>query len=591
MKKISRISLLFIVIATLITLIAQDIFIWNTTRDFLYSETRKELEKNASLARAIIDLNTFQAGDRHALKIVADEIKERIGLRVTLMNFSGTVISDSEIPLEDLDKVENHLQRPEVQEALHSGAGLATRISATIGKELIYYCETLKKENQIIGFFRIAIFAPDFQPKMDFLKYLIILMNLIIIVIIIIGTLTYGKWIAHQFQGIRIPLQKQKDSPVFKSIPRQKYEEFDSLAIDINILGEKLENYKEKYFTQRKQLQTIFDSLDEGVAAFNQNGVAILHNTRFRKLFGINPDYESGITFDDCVHFPKLIKDVKEFLKSRKAIEKRAQSFKGRYYDYQILPIRVNEKPSTGFLLTLADVTQLQQLETIRQDFVANVSHEFKTPLTSIRGYAETLLSGMAEKKKIRHKFLKKIEKQTIYLENLVTDLLQLSKVEKKKITDLVKLNPLPIIEKIIADLEPILEEKGISFHKEIPKQDKKIRIIANANFIQTIVANLINNAIQYNRPDGSIWFRLKKKKNKVYIEVEDTGLGIPEAERERIFERFYRVEEARSLYPEGSGLGLSIVKHSVEMLSGKFGVKSEIGKGSLFWVEIPLIK
>jgi len=235
-------------------------------------------------------------------------------------------------------------------------------------------------------------------------------------------------------------------------------------------------------------------------------------------------------------------------------------------------------------------VTHLQQLETIRQDFVANVSHEFKTPLTSIRGYAETLLSGTIDSKKQREKFLQKIEKQTIHLENLVSDLLQLSRIEKRKTEDLVKLKPVPLIKKILSEFEPLVQESKLVFHKEIPKFEEKIRIKANEHLLQTIIWNLLTNAMQYNKPDGQIWFRLMIKDHNLRMEVEDTGLGIPPSQQERIFERFYRVEDARYQFPEGSGLGLSIVRHSVDLLSGTIGLTSEEDKGSLFWVEIPLL-
>ena len=400
----------------------------------------------------------------------------------------------------------------------------------------------------------------------------------------------YVSWLKNQFSSLRLPIINQRDKEKFIPLPRQTTEEIDLISNEINFLGKKLAEGQEKVGFQREQLLTIFNSLNEGVAAFNKNGIAILHNVAFREILGVSVNHETSIHFYDWIHFPPMIQDIEDFLKNGIAIKKRTKFYGDRYLDYQILPLMMNDTPLEGFLLTLVDVTHLQQLETIRQDFVANVSHEFKTPLTSIRGYAETLLSGRVDKKKEWEKFLAKIEKQTVHLENLVTDLLQLSRIEKKRMDDLEKVNPIPIIKKFISDTESIAQEKKINLHKEIAKFDKKIYIKANEHLLQIIIFNLISNAVQYNRPEGEIWFRLLKSKKSLRIEIEDTGNGIPAEFQDRIFERFYRVESTRYMFPEGSGLGLSIVKHAVEILGGRIGMKSEEEKGSIFWIEIPLI-
>lgn len=588
MKKTSHSTLLFIIIVTLGTLISLNIFIWYRTNAFLIEELRDNFKKNTSLAKALIDIQSFESEDFFSLKKITDDIKDRIGLRATLIDKNGKVISDSELKTSELNGVENHLYRPEVQEALIKGSGLAIRKSNTIQKKLIYYCEPIKKDGEVIGFLRIALFDPDFKPRINFITGLMFKISLIILVIITIGSIVFWRWINKHMSRIRILLQKQRDSSIFKPLPRQKYEEFDSLAMDINILGGKLENYKEKFNSQREQLLTIFNSLNEGVAAFNRNGIAILHNTMFREILGVSPENDTTLPYENWLHIPELKDDIKKFLKKGKPIRKRVNCKDNRYIDYQILPLKVKELKQSGFLLTLNDVTQLHQLETIRQDFVANVSHEFKTPLTSIQGYAETLFSGAADKKKWKTKFLKKIISQTSHLENLVNDLLQLSRVEKKKVGELKKLNPMPVIKAIIAEYETLAHAKKLNFHKELPDIRDEIRIKANKDLLHSILSNLLVNAIQYNRKGGDIWVRVSLIDNSFRIDIKDNGVGIPKDKLDRIFERFYRVDLTRTNYPEGTGLGLSIVKHSMEQLSGKIGVSSEVDKGSLFWIEIP---
>lgn len=165
-----------------------------------------------------------------------------------------------------------------------------------------------------------------------------------------------------------------------------------------------------------------------------------------------------------------------------------------------------------------------------------------------------------------------------------------MSQIEKREVSQLEEMNPVPVIQEIIEEFKQIAHNQKIKLHFELDPENKDIKIYANRKIIQTILSNLLTNAIQYNEPEGSVFVRLKQEENNLILEVKDTGIGIPPKQLDRIFERFYRVESARELVPEGSGLGLSIVKHSVDLLSGQVGVKSDMGMGSLFWIQIPLI-
>ncbi len=589
MQKISFKTYLFGLGSLLTLLLIFDIFTWNHTKNFIIRGIREDLQNRLSLSRALAGEIDFEKFDKPEFYQFSLKIKSLTSLRTTLIDKKGLVVADSEIPVAELKDVENHINRPEVQEALRTGSGLARRTSTTINKELFYYCEPVRNNGRITGFIRLAMFAPEYDQRLGFLRGLIVISNLYFTIFFLGAIFVYVTWLNKQFSYLRLPLYTQRENARFVSLPRQKNEEIDLISNEINLLGKKLEDGREKLAAHSGQLLTIFNSLNEGVAAFDKNGIAILHNVAFREILGVSPDHDNSIHFYDWIHFPPMIQDIEDFMRKSAPISKRTKFYGDRYIEYQILPLMMNNEPLEGFLLTLSDVTVIQQLETIRQDFVANVSHEFKTPLTTIRAYAETLLSGMVDKKKEREKFLKKIEKQTIHLENLVTDLLQLSRIEKKKMDDLEKMNPIPFIKKVLKESESIIKEKNLIFHKEIADSDKKIRIKANKHLLQIIIFNLISNAIQYNKPEGEIWFRLIKVKKYLRIEVEDTGSGIPIGQQQRIFERFYRVESTRYLFPEGSGLGLSIVKHAIEILNGNIGVKSEEDKGSLFWVEIPV--
>lgn len=590
MKKFSTKTWLFCFLILVIALLVFDLYLWNHTKSFLIEEIRQDFRKKIAISEVLLGTNSTQNLDRDTLFQLAREIKKLTSYRTTFIDKDGWVLADSDVPSTELSSVENHLTRPEVQQALRVGYGLDRRKSATIQEKLFYYCEPLRENGRITGFIRLAMFSPEYGSRLKFLTGLIIQSNLFFIFISLVATFFYNRMLGSQLTNFRKSLYAQRDEPGFQKLPRQSLQEFDLLANEINHLGEKLHNFYIDLDNRLQQLLAIFNSLSEGVAAFDREGMVIIHNNKFREIMGLPLDTARKIKYYDWIHFPPIIQDIENFLENNQQIKKRIKFYGDRFIDYQILPLLNHHSALAGFLLTLADVTHLQQLETIRQDFVANVSHEFKTPLTSIRGYAETLLESGGEKKKQREKFLKKIEKQTIHLENLVTDLLQLSRIERKEMEELIKMNPVPVIKKLISEYLPVVSERNLTLHKEIPKFEKKIRIKANPQILQTILTNLINNAIQYNRPGGQIWFRLSVTDTALRMEVEDNGIGIPADQLERIFERFYRVESARYIFPEGSGLGLSIVKHSVELLSGQVGVESKEEQGSLFWVEIPLL-
>lgn len=590
MKTIPRSTILFTIVVLMISLSVIDWFIWHQTRDFIIRGIREDLRKKIALARTLVNESAFENRKHARLKRFADDVKRRTGLRTTLIDKQGSVLADSEVPLDTVRRVENHLDRLEVQEALRKGSGLAMRESATIQKKLIYYCETFRSNGRVIGFIRLAMFSPEFNERISYLRNVIIEVNLLLVLFLLISALVYGRSMKRRIQKIHGPLAEQKEMSQFQNLPRQSLEELDLLASDINALGSKMEIRAKTLRTEKEDLQNIFNSLTEGVAAFNDAGHPIIYNRKFLDILDIEENRIIKSPYYDWLHFPPLIQDIETYLSNGQPVKKRLKYYGQIFIEYQILPLQKIDRRKWSFLVTLKDVTHLQRLETIRRDFVANVSHEFKTPLTSIRGYAETLLSGTAQDSQLMKKFLKKIEKQTHYLENLVGDLLQLSRVEKKQETEIREMDPFPVIREIAEEFIPVAQSNGLALELEIQSFEKEaVTIYANPNLLHTLLSNLMTNAIQYNRTGGKIWVRFYRKADHLCLEVEDTGIGVSAAEIERIYERFYRTEISRSRYAEGSGLGLSIVKHIVDLLNGSTGVKSQPEKGSLFWVELPL--
>lgn len=589
MRSLPNRTFQYVLLITVLILLLMDVFVWTKTKSFVFKEISAELHQQTELIRPGLNMNDLLAEDREKLKRFVDEIKSKTGNRITLINRMGEVLADSEVPLDQLPEVENHFRREEVQEALRTGSGLSMRSSATIHKRLFYYCETIKNRGKVVGFLRLSMFSPDYNQKLRFFISLILKVNIALLILIAIAYFLYVRWLQHYFSRFQKLLDDQRESADFKPLPPQSILEFDRLRRAINHIGLSWWSRSKEQERDKDELINVFDSINEGVAVFDEDNNAILCNRAFYEILQLERNNLKGQPYYTWIHYPPLLEDIETFLKSTKVLERRIKGYGETYIEYRIAPLKYAKGEKEGFLITLQNITKLQQLERIRRDFVANVSHEFKTPLTSIRGYSETLLLSDMIKDKTARNFLEKIIKQTKHLENLVSDLLQLSRIEKNETTGITRLNLLPIIREVAEDFHVLISSRKMTFNLEIPDDLTELRIEADPDLIKTLCSNLLSNAISYNRPGGTIWLRIARSADTVRIEVEDTGIGIPPREVDRIFERFYRTESAKEIYAEGSGLGLAIVKHIVELLKGHIKVKSEQGKGSLFRVELPL--
>ncbi len=340
---------------------------------------------------------------------------------------------------------------------------------------------------------------------------------------------------------------------------------------------------------EKNQLQLILDSMVEGVLVTNAQGQILLNNPSLSDIFSI-PASCQGKRVIECIRHKGLDEMIKKVLteNTTEELEIVLHSVEDeKHIMVRSSPYRT-ESGEMGSVSVFNDVTRLRQLERTRRDFVANVSHELKTPLTNIRGYAETLRGGAQDDKEAAGRFLEKIERNAIHLQELVEDILSISEIESGRfelhfsefslselIGDLIEQHQLQIADKQL--------QVGFQTASSGPLR-------ADEKAIKQIFNNLLENAIKYTPEKGRIDVRTFKERDRMKVEVEDTGIGIPEADQPFVFERFYRVDKARSRPTGGTGLGLSIVKHLVQAHGGDVGMKSESGKGSIFYFTIPVV-
>jgi two-component system phosphate regulon sensor histidine kinase PhoR len=358
----------------------------------------------------------------------------------------------------------------------------------------------------------------------------------------------------------------------------------------IKELKEALEEAARKIGELEKQCgytQTVLESMVEGVISVDRETRIISVNSSVEKIFGLVKKDVQGRFFLEVIRNNDIAEIIDKVLKNGEFISAETSLFWPIQRIFQVNASSIFEKGRiSGCLLVIHDITQMRKLEIMRRDFVANVSHELKTPLTSIKGFVETLLEGALEDKENNWRFLKIIQEHADRLDNLVNDLLSLSHFESKEIV--LKKSPLELRQEatnVISGFKSQLKKKDIEVKNELSAD---IAIIADKNRLGQVITNLFDNAIKFNKEKGFVRIYGEETNGKVKITVEDSGIGIPEKDIPRIFERFYRVDKARSRELGGTGLGLSIVKHIIELHGGTVGVESTEGLGSKFWFIIP---
>lgn len=370
-------------------------------------------------------------------------------------------------------------------------------------------------------------------------------------------------------------------------VPESNVTETKDLFISMNILARTLQDFMNEQKLQRNRLETTLQNIPSATLLVNNYGEVVIANETFLNFFNRGNKIKKA-------HYDTVIahKDVKRMIKEAIATEKPINetiehnvNVHKKYFDAAVVPVLSKKrKRIEGIVIVLHDITQLKILEQMRKDFVANVSHELKTPITSIKGFTETLLDGAKEDKDTLEMFLDIILKESNRIQVLVSELLELSKIEQANHFNMVKVN-LP--QKVFNSVEvvyPLAEKKNIKFNLEL---EKNLFVLAEPSKLKQVMINLLSNAINYSPEDAEVTVKAYLKADECIVEIIDQGIGIAPEETTRIFERFYRVDKARSRDSGGTGLGLAIVKHIIEVFNGEIDVESELGKGSTFRIKL----
>jgi len=518
---------------------------------------------------------------------IADKIGRSLDVRVTIIDLDGTVLGDSELDGGHLENVENHLARPEIKDALKGEFGESRRFSTTVHKEMLYIAGLFGKK-QPQGFIRLAIPLSDVEMISSHLKKLLLFSLVFAFIAAIILGSTASVFISRPIKEIALMTKGIAAGDYSKRVSMTTRDEIGDLAKAINYMSQQIKDRIDEVISNKSRFEAVLLSMCEGTMVVDKKGHILLMNQILQKLFRVsqNPVGQRPLEVIRNIEIQEMADKV---LKSKTCIEFRELSVllpEETTLQIYAAPV-LRGKELDGAVIVFHDITKLRKLENIRKDFVANVSHEIRTPLTSIKGYAETLLDGALNDKRYASDFLHIISDDSNRLVQLVDDLLDLSRIESGKLN--LKISPCslePIVERVVAGLQKQAKNKCVTIKvglKRGARRDTPLRIMADEKSIAQVLLNFVDNAVKYNHQGGSVEISAQEKDDCIRVDISDTGIGIPEEDLPRVFERFYRVDKARSSELGGTGLGLSIVKHIVVAHQGEVFVKSELGKGTTF--------
>jgi two-component system phosphate regulon sensor histidine kinase PhoR len=571
---------------TLFSLLGVAWYATTSLRNFYYEHVRSELVARAVLVKKDI-LRLLEAGDSAAVDALCKEMGKISLTRITVILPSGQVIGDTD---EDPARMDNHADRPEVIEALTGQTGKSIRYSHTLRESMMYVTIPINAPSAVRGVIRTAIPVTAIDRALRTIYWHISLGGLAIAAVAAAMSLAISRRISRPIEEIKRGAERFAKGELEHKLPVYDSQEIGGLAEAMNQMAAQLDDRIRAIVQQRNELEVVLSSMVEGVLAVDMDERLIKINRAAAQMIGVDAAAATGRSIQEIVRNTALQQFVARALKSREPVEGDIIANHGGERSLQAhgTMLRDAQGRSIGALIVLNDVTRLRQLENMRREFVANVSHELKTPITSIKGFVETLLQGAMSNPEDAQRFLGIIAKHAERLHAIIEDLLSLSRVEQESERREIALEPGMVKEVLTAAIQACrvsADAKNITIELAC---EEKVRARLNAALLEQAVVNLLDNAIKYSEPGSVVQIAAARTNGEVAISVRDHGCGIRKEHIPRLFERFYRVDKARSRKLGGTGLGLAIVKHIVQAHSGQVSVQSTPGEGSTFTIRLP---
>lgn len=592
----------------LLVMLAMYLYLATMLKDSMSNRITHELEVQAALTTEFF-IEEFPAEDKFTYDTI-DPLVDKLGkvgkARVTFIGTDGIVWGDTERNGQALQTMDNHLARPEVQEALKNGTGIRDRYSDTTQTEFRYFAMSIYRNTgmedspngrrTLIGICRVALPMAAVNTAIGNLRRTVLIASVAGLILTIVFSIISTGAIIKPIEKLTQMTQSLAAGNTNSRVPVDSRNELGQLSQNFNLMADRVREQIDKISEEHRRSETILTNMGEGVLLVNGASEITYANPTAISMLGLPDDYV-GKALIEINRIPELqaLLQKAEQTETVAFAEIRLGNLTEPEAEVTVVPVSAGQE----YIIVIHDVTKERQLERIRADFVANVSHELRTPLTTIRGYAETLLGEDSIQTKTGEQFLVKILNHSARLSKLVSELLELSRLELGDIELKRSSCHLNTFHEPILDVfEPLLEESGLVLKWEIPEELPEVDV--DQQLFMQVFVNLIDNAIKYTPDGGTITVSAETDTSDVFdglnitveeiiVHVQDTGIGIPMESQSRVFERFYRVDKGRAQEMGGTGLGLAIVKHIVLRHNGRIWMDSTLGQGSIFHFAVPL--
>ena len=585
-KKLSWILFFSFSGMTLLSLSIAGGYSFIASKEFIYANTASDLEARCNILKKQIG-EALATGKFKEIDEICKAAGNASSSRITVILPGGTVVGDTFV---NPDKMENHANRPEIREAFSVKTGSSIRYSTTMQNNIMYVAVPLMVDNRAAAVIRTSLAVAAIENQLGFIRKRLFFAGFLIALTAAGLSFWISRRITNPIQDMKQGAARFAEGDLDYRLPVASTEEMVGLSDALNQMAIQLRRRVKDVMDQRNELESVLSAMKEGVIAVDDSERIIKMNRAAEQILGVSTPLSLNAGILELTRNRDLDRFFKEALQSTDSTECDISFFQK---EERVINIRSSLLTGTdgdriGALLVFNDVTLLRHLESLRRDFAASVSHEIKTPLTAIKGFVETLNSGSPDDSAETKRFLKIIEKHVVRLESIIDDLMKLSGIEQEEgevLKDSQQYRLKEILEKAAEICLPKAQEKGIRIELT---SDEKILVNVNSTLFEQAAVNLIDNAIKYSPVKSVVRIQTEKTESGIMIRFKDQGIGIEKKHLPRLFERFYRVDKARSRSLGGTGLGLAIVKHVVKAHGGQVFVESIPGKGSTFSIALP---
>jgi len=570
------------VIFILLAMTGLGFYLSGLVRDAHLANLQSQLTAEAHLLGDVLESWLARGESGEAFDTLVRNYADTLGARITVIGPDGTVLGESH---EDRTKMDSHLYRPEVQQSLATGWGSSIRFSRTMGYEMMYVAAPVKIGGRVVGIVRVALPLHRVEAHVARLRRTILTATLLTALSAVFLALLIAERIARPIRQLTQVAERMAEGDLSARLLPSTRDEVGVLTQAFNQMSNRLREAISTLAKERGRLAGVLNNMADGVLITDGDGRVRLINPAAARLLSATEETALGRSFAQVARDHRIInlwQRCREL--GEEQIEPVEVSRQGPFLQIIVAPLQDTD-PRT-YLVILQDLTRVRRLETVRRDFISNISHELRTPLASLKALVDTLRDGALEDPPAAEHFLNRMETEVDALTQMVQELLELSRIESGQVP--LRLKPITVADVVLPPADrlcPQAERTGLRLTVDLPADLPPV--LADVERMQQVVTNLVHNAIKFTPSGGEVTITAEVGESEVIVSVHDTGIGIPADDLPRIFERFYKVDRARS--EKGTGLGLAIAKHIVEAHGGRIWVESQVGKGSTFRFALPL--